>query len=636
MRRRTSRGSACRPRGPSTPSHSPALRRGEDFLSNLPQVAPTLGVAVLALALFLWNRLPVEVVGLIVMTLLIVSGLVSVEEGLSGFANEATVTVALMLVLSAGLLRTGTVDVVGRWMGRLAGDSEARLLAVVVLLVVPMSAVLNNTAVVAILLPIVLGISRRMGAAPSHLLMPLSFASQMGGTLTLIGTSTNLLVAGLVLDLGLERIRIFDVTAPALVLAGVGVAYLLTVGRWLTPLRTTSEDLLKQYELREYLTGLVVEPGSRLAGRSLADTRFAQEYGLQVVLVERDGERIRYPSGGTVLHEGDLLLVEGKVPDIAQVRETEGLRISGTVPSLEVAGPGERGGQGAAGEPGLAEVMVPPRSHLVGRTLKELGFRARFGMSALAVQRHGVAIHDKIGRVPLEAGDILLVQGMHEAMRQLHEGHELMLLGPVDVPAKRRRKMGIAVATMAGVVLLAALGVTTILVAGLLGVLVMVLAGCITPGEAYEEMDWSVLVLLGSILPLGIAMQKSGAAETLAGALLWLTAPLGPHGTLAAFYLLTTGLTAVISNAAAAAVLTPMAVATGAALGVSPLPFVIAVMFAASNSFLTPVGYQTNLFVYGPGGYRFGDFARVGGPLTVLGTVAATFVIPLFFPFAAR
>jgi di/tricarboxylate transporter len=211
-----------------------------------------------------------------------------------------------------------------------------------------------------------------------------------------------------------------------------------------------------------------------------------------------------------------------------------------------------------------------------------------------------------------------------------------MLLGPVDVPAKRKPKMRLAVAVMSGVVVLAALGVTSILVSGLLGVLVMFLTGCITPGEAYEEMDWSVLVLLGSILPLGIAMQKSGAAETLAVGLVWFTTPLGLHGTLAAFYLLTAALTAVISNTASAAVLTPMAVATGIALGVSPLPFVIAVMFAASNSYLTPIGYQTNVFVYGPGGYRFGDFARVGGPLTVLSLLAATLVIPIFFPFAPR
>lgn len=598
----------------------------EPLPGGISPAAATLAVTALVIALFLWNRLAVEVVGLIAMALLIVGGLVSVPEGLSGFANEATVTVALMLVLSAGLLRTGTVDVIGRWLARVAGPSEGRQLAAMVLLVVPVSALLNNTAVVAILLPTVLGLARRTGTAPSRLLMPLSFAGQMGGTLTLIGTSTNLLVAGLLLDLGLARIRLFDVTPPALALAAVGVAYLLTAGRWLTPVRRAEEDLLLHYELREYLSSLVVEPGSRLAGRTLAESRFADDHGLQVVAVERDGTRLPHPSGHTVVLEGDLLLVQGKIPDIAQIQDVEGLRIPG-------AGPGADLTAAALAEQGLAEVMLPPRSPLAGRTLRALRFRERFGMSALALQRHGRAIRDKLGRIPLEAGDVLLVQGSAEDMRRLHRGSELMLLAPVELPARRRARMGIAVAIMAGVVLLPALGITTILVSALLGTLAMVFTGCVTPQEAYREMDWSVLVLLGSILPLGIAMQKSGAAEILAGGVIAATEPLGPRGVLAAFFLLTALLTAVVSNAAAAVVLTPLAAATAAGLGVSPLPFVIAVMFAASNSYLTPIGYQTNVFIYGPGGYRFSDFARVGAPLTLLTLAAATWVIPIFFPF---
>jgi di/tricarboxylate transporter len=594
----------------------------------------TLAVTGGALALFLWNRLPVEVVGLLVMTALVLTGLVSPQEGLSGFANEATATVALMLVLSTGLLRTGVIDVIGRWAGRLARGSELRLLATVLLVAAPVSAFMNNTAVVAILVPTVLGLARDMGASPSRLLMPLSFASQMGGTLTLVGTSTNLLVAGLVLDLGVERIRLFEITPPALLLTLLGLAYLLTVGRRLTPHRPTAEGLLKQYELREYLTALVVEPESRLCGATLAGARFGEEYGLDVVQVERGAEHIPHPTGGTVLHAGDLLLVQGKIADIAQIEEVEGLRIAGTPPAnVAEQEPGYEPPPAGTKAPTLAEAMVPPRSHLIGRTLKELGFRARFGVSALAIQRHGHAIRDKVGRIRLHSGDMLLVQGPGEALRELHEGRDLALLGPVEIPAKRRRKRRLSVGIMAGVVLVPALDLAPILISALVGVVLMLLTGCITADEAYEEMDWSVLVLLGSILPLGIAMQRSGAAELLAQGLLRWTEPWGAYGTLAAFYLLTVALTSMISNAAAAVVMTPMAVATGAALGVSPLPFVIGVMFAASNSYITPVGYQTNLFVYGPGGYRFSDFFRLGAPLTALSIVAATLVIPLFFPF---
>jgi di/tricarboxylate transporter len=411
------------------------------------------------------------------------------------------------------------------------------------------------------------------------------------------------------------------------------VLYLLTVGRWLMPRREPQSDLLERYELREYLSGLVVEPGSRLVGSSLADARFGEEYGLNVVLVEREGARIRYPTGSTVLHAEDLLLVQGKVSDIAHIEEVEGLRIAGAPPALAPGLPAEAAGGNPVGTAGLAEVIVPPRSHLIGRTLKEIRFRARFGASVLATQRHGHAIHEEIGRIRLEAGDILLVQGPPQAMQAMHEGRELALLGPVQVPAKRRRKRRLAVSIMAGVVVLPALNVVPILVSALIGAILMLLTRCVTLDEVYEEMDWSVLILLGSILPLGIAMQSSGAAELLAAGLLQLTEAWGAHGTLAAFFVLTVLFTAVISNVAAAVVLTPMAAASAVGLGVSPLPFVIAVMIAASNSYITPIGYQTNLFVYGPGGYRFGDFVRVGAPLSVLSVAVATFVIPFFFPF---
>jgi di/tricarboxylate transporter len=587
------------------------------------QIALTLAVGVGALALFIWNRLRVDVVGLLVMAAVIVLGLVTPAEGIAGFANEATVTVALMLVLSTGLLRTGVVDIIARWTTRLAGKSEVRLLAVVIALVIPVSAFLNNTAAVAILLPMLLGFSRTMAIAPSRILMPLSFASQLGGTTTLIGTSTNLLVAGLVLEAGLGRIGLFEITPPALILTVLGAIYMLTLGRWLTPVRVPPQDILETYELREYLTALVVGPESPLVGRTLGESRFGDAHGLQVVRIQRGEERLRSPDARTVVEANDVLVVTGRIPDIAQIGEVDHLRISGSRPALDDVGGGAQ----------LAEVLVRRDSEAIGRTLRELDFRARRGITALGLQREGHVVHAPVGRVPLRAGDILLVQGATRALRELHEEGDFALLGPVRVPAKRRRKAARAVAIMIGVVILPALGVTTILVSALAGVAAMLLTGCITADEAYEEMDWSVIVLLGTILPLGIAMQKSGAASWIAEGFLGVAAPLGPHGVLATLYCLTTVLTSVISNNAAAVVLTPIAIATGGALGVSPLPFIIGVMFAASNSFVTPIGYQTNAFIFGPGGYRFGDFVRVGGPLNLLLVGAATVVIPWFFPF---
>jgi di/tricarboxylate transporter len=580
--------------------------------------------------LFIWNKLRVDVVGLIVMATLIVLGLVTVREGISGFANEAMVTVGAMFVLSAGLIRTGAVDLLGGWLARAAGTSELRLLIVAMAIVIPLSAFINNTPVIVVMIPLVMGLSRKIGANPSKLLMPLSFGSQMGGTLTLIGTSTNLLVAGLVLELGMDRIRLFDITPPALVLTLIGVTYLLTAGRWLTPARTAEQDPVEAYELREYLTVLEVAANSPLVGKSLGESRFASDYGLHVVRIDRGGRRLR-ARATTHVEAGDVLVVRGKVSDIAKLENVAHLTVAPKSRPDPVAGGSEPGGEGK--EAHLAELIVPPRSPVIGRTVQQLDFRRRFGVPVLGIQRHGVSLAKRLRELVLQPGDLLLVQATQDDLLRLHESRHLAVLGSLDVPRRRVHKLKVAIGILLAVVLLAAFEVMPILVSALLGVIAMLLTGCVTADEAYEEIDWMVLVLLGSIIPLGIAMQNSGAAALIAGQLVSWTLPLGLFGALAAFYLITSLLTELISNNAAAVVLTPIAIASAVGLGVSPLPFVIAVMIAASNSYMTPIGYQTNTFVFGPGGYRFGDFFRVGGPLTVLMVVGATIVIPLFFPF---
>ena len=585
----------------------------------------TCAILALVLALFLWNRLRVDVVALIGLALLLALGIVTPQQGIAGFANEATVTVALMLVLSAGLVRTGAIDILARRGSRLVRGSETRLLFLILLVVIPVSAFVNNTAAVAVLLPVILGLASEVGAPPSKLLMPLSFGAQLGGTLTLIGTSTNLIVAALVIDLGFDRIRMFDMTPAALIVVAAGVLYLVTVGRWLTPHRKAGDDLLELYELHEYVTALDVLPTSPLVGRSLGENRFNETYGLQVIRIERAEGTVPEPRSRTVVHANDVLLVQGKVAGITDIEQSAGVAISGAKRPFQV-GPDEGANQ-------LAEVLIPPRSQLVGRSLREVRFRARYGMSVLGVRRHGEPIHEAIGAIRFAAGDILLVHGSAESLRSLHDEGDASLIGVVPVRPRRRRRAGYAVAIMAAVVALPALGVTTILVSALLGVLAMFLTGCIEAGRAYEELDGQVLVLLAAMIPLGLALQETGAATASARVLLALLEPVGPLGALAGVYVLTTVLTAVVSNAATAVVLTPIAVSLAGSLGVSPMPFVIAVMFAASNSFATPIGYQTNMFIYGPGGYEFRDYLKVGGPLNLLTAVVSTLVIPVFFPF---
>ncbi len=592
------------------------------------EVLITLGIGVGGLALFIWNRLRVDVVGILIMVALILTGVVTPAEGISGFASEAIITVGAMFVLSAGLVRTGGVDIMGRWLARLAGPSEIRLLFLSLAVVIPASAFVNNTPVVVIMIPLLLGIARKSDLTPSRLFMPVSFASQMGGTLTLIGTSTNLLVAGLVLDLGLDRIGLFEITPPALVLTAVGVTYLLTVGRWLTPRRTATDSLEERYELGEYLSGLVVGPESGLVDQTLEESRFGEDYGLEVIAVERKGEKMDFPTGEFRIEAGDRVSVLGKMADLTRAEAKEGLRISGVKPEFpDTAEAGDEQQQE------LAELVVPLRSRIQGRSLRELNFRRRYGIPVVGIRRHGHAFHGQMRNLTLQPGDILLVRGTPGVLRRVHRSGDLALLGTVELPARRTEKLKFALPILASVVLLAAFGVTTILVSALMGVAAMFLSGCLTPEEAYREVDWMVLVLLGSILPLGIAMQNTGTAELLANQLVTATEPLGLYGTLATFYILTSLLTELISNNAAAVVITPLAVATAAGLGASAMPFVITVMVAASNSFMTPIGYQTNTFIFGPGGYRFSDFLRVGAPLNLLMTVVATFAIPFFFPF---
>ncbi|MFO7893652.1 MAG: SLC13 family permease [Longimicrobiales bacterium] len=596
------------------------------------EIGMTLGIVLVALALFIWNRLRLDVVALIVLALLLVLGLITPDEAVAGFSNEATITVALMLILSAGLLRTGFVDVLGSRIARLAQGRELRLLVLIVAVVVPMSAFINNTAAVAILLPMIIGLTREMDVPPSRLLMPLSYSGQLGGTLTLIGTSTNLLVAGLIIDLGVERIRLFDITPPALILVAIGVGYILTVGRRLIPDREASAELLKTYELHEYLTALIVEEDSPLAGRTLAESEFGKQHGLEVLRLDRDDTVVNDPGPDTVIRGGDMLLVEGSIPHIAEIRKKHGVEIS-SVREEAGAVAAEAAESESAEEAELAEVMIPPHSPLVGSTLQRAHFERQFGLTVLAILRHGHPLQKPLVSVELQGGDILLVSAPARALREAHESEQVALLQALDIPEKRRSKLKFAIPILLGVVLFPALGITRIMVSAFIGVVAMFLTGCLTPEEAYSEMDWMVVILLGAILPLGIAMQNTGAAEFLAAGVLDLTRPLGPHGILAAFFLLTMGFTSVISNNGAAVVLTPIAVATAAALELSPLPFVVAVMFGASNAFMTPIGYQTNIFVYGPGGYRFTDFVRVGTPLGLLIAAAATFVIPIFFPF---
>lgn len=606
------------------PHGSPSFSHGTRFPRRLQLDAwLTAGVILVALALFITEVVTVDLAAIIIMALLLVLGLVSPEEGISGFANPATITVLAMFILSAGVERTGLVNLLAQRVARVAGGRGLvpQLLAILII-VAPVSAFINNTAAVAILLPLVVGLARETGRAPSKLLIPLSFGSMLGGVVTLIGTSTNLLASSISSRLGHGAFTMFEFSAPGAIVALVGVLYLVLVGRFLLPDRGVSASA--SYNVQEYLAEVTVPPGAPVAGRSLASLDLTGRYGVEVVLYTR-GEATDEPTASTTLREGDVLVLLGVREKIIDLANLEGLAFKGERDGLT---PRERE------KILLYESLVTPQSRLVGRTLAGARFRSRYGGTVVAVRKGARVLSTfvPISRAHLDVGDALLVAGTEEDRERVRASDDLLLIEELGGRKYRREKMPIALAIFAGVVGLAATGYFDILVTSIAGAALMALSGVLTMDEFHDSIRWDVLFLLAGVIPLGIAMTQSGLADVLADIISGYGALLPPIGALMLVYGVTTVLTEVLSNNAAVVLLAPVAAATAVALDLNPKTFILAVAFAASTSFLTPIGYQTNLLVYGPGGYRFSDYARVGLPLNLLLLLVTPYLLARFFP----
>lgn len=583
----------------------------------------TLSIMVVATLLFISEKLPVDVVALLVLASLLVSGLVTPAEALSGFSSEATITVAAMFVLSAGLLHTGAL----RWISHLFSRVRRPwLLSLLMLAVVgPISAFINNTAAVALFLPLVLTASAASRQSSSQLLMPLSYAAQMGGVCTLIGTSTNLLVDSLAKDLGHPGFGLFDITGLGLCLMAAGFVYILLFQRWLLP-HHPPEPIADAYGLGKYVSELRVGKDSPLIGRVLDKVRFDGKHDdVHVLELLRGQERVA-ASRTEKLVQDDVLLVHGNWTRIAALRDRFKLEIE---PKFKLQGGPV--GQGAA--QAVAEVMIAPGSHLIGHNLSSAQFQWHYKATVLAIHRRGEVLRDQLKNVDLAVGDILLLLAPQPEMDTLRKNSNLIVLSEREQPAAISRKWMIAVAIMVATITVAALGWLPIVASSLLGCIALIATRCIGNDEAYQAVDWRVIVLLAGVLPLGIAMQKSGLAQAGAGAAIHLVGGFGPLAVLAAIYFITALLTELMSNNATAVLIAPIAYATALSLQVSPTPFLIAVMFAASTSFSTPVGYQTNTMVYNAGNYRFIDFMRFGIPLNLLFWALSVWLIPKFFPF---
>ncbi|QLG63962.1 SLC13 family permease [Halorarum salinum] len=599
------------------------------------------------LVLFVTEPVPVDVtaLGLLVTLLLVgpvstaladaglVAGsveLVSVEEGLSGFANAATLTVLAMFVLSEGVRRTGVVQRLGALISRLTGGDESRQLGATIGLVGPVSGLINNTAAVAVLLPMVTDLADRGGTSPSKLLLPLSYASMVGGTLTLIGTSTNILASDLYARLAPEAIarefRMFEFLPLGAVLLVIGSVYLLTVGRWLTPARIEPRaDLTEEFEMAEYLTEAVVRADSPLVGRRVESVLEDTTFDVDLVQLIRDRRVFLEPLGQKEIQAGDVFAVRTDRATLVDLLDVEGLDL---VPEATVA---EEDLEAAPGPKNLVEVVVAPGSSLVGESLATARFRQRYDATVLALRRGGELIRQRMDDVPLRVGDTLLVQASADSLERLDANRNFIVAQEVERHDYRESRTPVAVGIVGLVVALAALGVMPIVVSALAGALAMVLTGCLRPPEVYEAVQWDVIFLLAGVIPLGIAMESSGAAGLLADAVVAAGDVLPPLLLLGVFYVVTALLTNVVSNNASVVLMIPVAIEAAETLGANPLAFAMAVTFAASTAFMTPVGYQTNLFVYGPGGYKFTDYVRVGGPLQAIFAVVTTIGVDYFF-----
>ncbi len=583
----------------------------------------TLAVIVVAVGLFISEKLPSDVVALLVLASLLVLQLVTPAEAVSGFSSPATITVAAMFVLSSGLSASGVVHAMGRVIARIRKPLPMTIL--VMTLVGVLSAFINNTAAVAVFLPVVLATTAANRIPASQLLIPMSYAAQMAGVCTLVGTSTNLLVNSLARNLGHPGFGLFEFTKLGLIMLGAGFVYMLLVQRWLLP-HSHSSDPDENEHLGKYITELRVPSTSPLTGQSVTAAKLGERYGVYVLELLRHDVAVAQPRAETIQGD-DVLIVRGDWSRISALIDKNRLQ---TAPDFQ---PIELGSGNGNERPVMAEVMIAPGSSLVGQTLVSPECHWHYRSAILAIHRRGDVLRSKLRDVRLRVGDVLLLRAPGNELPSLRRNPALLVLSAREHRVFMPRQALLTIAIMATVMTVAALGWLPLVASAILGCIALVATRCVDNNAAYESIDWRVIMLLAGVIPLGIAMQKSGLAQFIAVHLLGFVGDFGPLAVLAAVYLLTAVLTELMSNNATAVLITPIAYSTALAMGLSPTPFLIAVLFAASTSFATPIGYQTNTMVYNAGNYRFTDFMKVGIPLNLLFWALAVYFIPRFFPF---
>ena len=597
------------------------------------EIAIVLGVITLMFILFVMELFPLDVTALSILAVVLVLGYISPEEAISGFANPAVITIALLFVLSHALQKSGILEYMVIRLNKLTERSRFLGLFVFLISVALASAFVNNTAIVAIFIPLTIRLAQKYNLSPSKLLMPLSYIAIIGGTLTLVGTSTNLLVNSIYVNSisSSPPLGMFEFAKFGLVMLVIGMAYLLIAVPFLIPSRTVTSSLTKSYHMGGYLTELKVSAESPLVGRTCKERAVNKNYDITVLDILRDGKLISNNIRDTFIHPEDILFVRGSLENFLRMKEVEKV----TMLTDEKLTQDEL----IHDDNTLVECLITNQTDLVGKSLMEINFRRRFGSFILAIRREGEILRKKIAHVVLQAFDTLLIYGPIEKIKELSDSGDFIVLGEIEATLQKHKYWWVSVAVIFGAVILAALGIVPILKGALVGAIFLLVIRVVTANEAYQSINWQVIVLIAALIPLGIVIQKSGTAFWIGTVLNDIANAFNPLVRptimLSLVYLVTIILTEMTSNAATAIIMTPIAISAAQQMGLDPRTFVFAVCFAASASFITPIGYQTNLMVYGPGGYKFTDYVRVGLPLAIVLWCIATWLIPILWPFTS-